>query len=69
MPARIAPKNLDDRLVEHALRAETRGDWVLLYTSLGPLGGRLMCWRCGAEAVQPDLIEHRLDCDYVVRAR
>ena len=45
-------------------RAETRGKQVLVYAPQGPLGGVFACSRCGASALQPDLIDHRDDCPY-----
>jgi hypothetical protein len=45
-------------------RAEARGKQVLVYAPQGPLGGVLGCSRCGASALQPDLIDHRDDCPY-----
>lgn len=49
-------------------RAEERGKQVLLYAPQGPLGGLFVCTRCGASALQPDLLDHRDDCLYA-RAR
>ena len=45
--------------------AEARGKQVLLYEPLGPLGGTFTCSRCGAAALQPDLLDLRPDCAYV----
>ncbi len=45
-------------------RAEHRGKQVLLYAPHGPLGGVFACSRCGASELQPDLLDHRLDCPY-----
>jgi hypothetical protein len=45
-------------------RAEGRGKQVLLYAPQGPIGGVFVCSRCGAAALQPDLLDHRGDCPY-----
>ena len=45
-------------------RAEARGRQVLVYAPDGPLGGMFVCSRCGASALQPDLLDHRPDCAY-----
>lgn len=44
--------------------AEDRGKQVLLYAPQGPIGGVFVCSRCGAAALQPDLLDHRGDCLY-----
>ncbi len=45
-------------------RAEARGRQVLLYAPHGPLGGSFLCSRCGASALQPDLLMHADGCLY-----
>lgn len=45
-------------------RAEARGRQVLVYAPDGPLGGNFACSRCGACAVQPDLLDHAPGCPY-----
>ena len=37
---------------------------LLLYAPSGPIGGTFICSRCGAAALQPDLIGHGRDCIY-----
>jgi hypothetical protein len=45
-------------------RAEARGRQLLLYAAEGPLGGSFVCFRCGASALQPVLLQHTVDCLY-----
>lgn len=60
VPDRPAPVGREASLS----RAEARGRQVLLYAPLGPLGGTFACSRCGASALQPDLLTHHRDCPY-----
>ena len=45
-------------------RAEAHGRQVLLYAAEGPLGGSFLCFRCGASALQPVLLQHAGSCPY-----
>ena len=64
-PPGDGPLRTDDPARNTALaRAETRGKQVLVYSPHGPLGGEFVCSRCGASALQPDLIDHLPDCPY-----
>ena len=70
MPALPAPHDTGDQAREAALaRAEARGKQVLFYAPQGPLGGLFVCSRCGASALQPDLLGHRADCLYASAPR
>lgn len=44
--------------------AEVHGQQLLLYTPDGLLGGRFICSRCRAVALQPDLLRHGDACPY-----
>jgi hypothetical protein len=48
------------------VRVDAADTQVLLYQPSGPIGGTFICSRCGAAALQPDLLDHRGDCEYVV---
>jgi hypothetical protein len=65
----IPPLPADPARETALARAETRGKQVLVYAPQGPLGGVFGCSRCGASALQPDLIDHRNDCLYRPAAR
>lgn len=58
------PAPIDTARETTLVRAEERGKQVLLYAPQGPLGGIFVCSRCGASALQPDLLDHRTDCLY-----
>lgn len=65
----MLPPSTDPSLSTHShenelARAERRGKQVLLYAPHGPIGGVFACSRCGASGLQPDLLEHRVDCPY-----
>lgn len=45
-------------------RAEAHGRQLLLYAPDGPLGGSFVCFRCGASALQPVLLQHAQTCPY-----
>lgn len=45
-------------------RAEAHGRQLLLYAADGPLGGSFVCFRCGASALQPVLLQHGRNCPY-----
>jgi hypothetical protein len=45
-------------------RAEAHGRQLLLYAAEGPLGGSFVCFRCGASALQPVLLQHAAACLY-----
>lgn len=59
-----APRPSDSTLDD----AERRGKQVLLYQPEGLLGGVFTCARCGAVAVQPDLLMHASHCRYAAGA-
>lgn len=44
--------------------AEPAGRQLLTYTPDGPVGGTFTCTRCGAQAWQPDLLDHAPNCAY-----
>ena len=47
-------------------RAEACGRQLLLYADQGPLAGSFVCFRCGASALQPVLLQHLGHCPYRV---
>lgn len=56
---------LDTRSANTTLaRAEAHGRQLLLYAAEGPLGGSFLCFRCGASALQPVLLQHAPTCPY-----
>ena len=61
-----APRRAPDPGAAHTLlaRAEAHGRQVLLYAAEGPLGGSFLCFRCGATALQPVLLQHASTCPY-----
>lgn len=64
MPREPAPP-VSPRACEQVLaEAEVRGKQMLLYEPVGPLGGNFTCVRCGAVALQPDLLTHAAGCRY-----
>lgn len=64
MPSNLA-SSTDALLSGNGLdEAERRGKQVLLYQPEGVLSGVFTCARCGAVAVQPDLLMHASDCRY-----
>ena len=65
MPAdRPAPPALKPASDPTLSAAEARGKQMLLYEPAGPLGGSFTCARCGAVALQPDLLLHAAGCRY-----
>jgi hypothetical protein len=38
------------------------GQWLLVYTPDGPVGGTFTCTGCAAQAWQPELLAHGADC-------
>ena len=64
MPTHLA-SSTDAPPSGHSLdEAERRGKQVLLYQPEGLLSGVFTCARCGAVAVQPDLLLHATNCRY-----
>lgn len=59
-PATASPGPADSVLA----RAEAHGRQLLLYAAEGPLGGSFLCFRCGASALQPVLLQHSRTCPY-----
>lgn len=47
-----------------ATPATPAGRQLLTYTPNGPLGGTFTCTLCGAQAWQPDLLDHTPTCAY-----
>lgn len=64
MPSKFAPGTDAPPSVQTLDEAEQRGKQVLLYQPEGVLSGVFTCARCGAVAVQPDLLMHASECRY-----